>query len=139
LIAFVVGKRTLRFPIGLWLAMEGPRPPEGYECDGCSHSPDGWWSWVTHVLYTLVVACTIHDYHYSEEKPLGADWRARMEADAILRRNLRTVILMQGGTRWEAEWIAWLYWGQVRILGDGAWRKGPSRWDRVKEVWGSIL
>lgn len=138
-IEFKVSGRSLQFDRRLWFQLEGPKPQEGWECNGCSFSPDFWLSIRTGKRYPLVVACVIHDHHYSEEKPLGAGWKARAESDAILRRNLRRVIVRNDGSLGESERIAWLYWGRVRLWGGRAWRGGPSLMTRLKRVWKDLF
>jgi hypothetical protein len=113
----------------LWLSLDGPVPDEMFCCNGCTLSPDvlrGWRLWI---------ACVVHDYHYHTLKPLGEGWRSRMEADAILRRNLRRVVLYDGGSLAQAERVAWLYWGRVRIFGRPAWNDAPGLCRRLWSVW----
>jgi hypothetical protein len=138
-ICFRVSGRTLQFDRKLWDLLEGPKPEEGWECNGCSFSPDFWYSPWTKQKYALVMACIIHDWHYSKTKPLGPGWRARMQADAILRRNLRIIVVYQGGTMGESERIAWLYWGRVRLWGRPAWRDAPSFFAVLWEVWRELI
>lgn len=124
-----------------WLQLEGPRPPEGFDCDGCSWSPD----WLKATGYILWPACVIHDYHYREahaapqpRATLVSAWPDRARADAILYRNLLTMLRVQGANRAFAEAVAWAYWGRVRVWGAGSY-KGPwqerSWLGRVWEAW----
>jgi hypothetical protein len=128
-IDFEVSGLELPVPLDLWGRLEGPKPEAGFACDGCSCSPDCWRG------YPVVFACIIHDYHYSDEKPLGADWEARLTADAIFYRNLRKVVWYYGGSAGEAERIGWIYWGRVRVWGGRAWRGGPGLCARLRSVW----
>ena len=117
-----------------WNQLEGPRPPDGYACDGCSWSPDwlrGWKLWP---------ACAIHDYHYRTEA-LGVDAGARARADAVLRANLRTLLRLQSAPAWRREAVAWAYWSRVRIYGARSFNQGKGAQDerswlrRVWETW----
>lgn len=126
---FSVAGRRMQVSVGLWSRMTGPLPPEGYACDGCSMSPDSW------RRFKLWPACVVHDYHYREGVVSRAD------ADAALRQNLRELVLAQGGSRSEAERIAWIYWGRVRIWGASSYsmaseEREPSFWERLKRTWG---
>jgi len=133
-IKFVVSGRKLLFEQTLWLALEGPKPEEGYGCNGCSFSPDRWW--LHKVWVPVVLACIVHDNHYDTHKPLGTGWRARQKADAILYRNLKKIIWYHGGTIGQAERIAWLYWGRCRLWGGKAWRgDAPGFFRRLWNVW----
>lgn len=111
--------------------LEGAKPPEYFESNGCSYSPD----WLRG--YLLWPACHLHDWAYD----CGGDWAARRQADAELYRNLLALLLEQGASRWLAYRVAWVYWGRVRLWGarpftwaDGA--KPLSRWRRFREAWG---
>jgi hypothetical protein len=118
----------------LWYKLEGPLPGTDFPCDGCSNSPDFWGE------YLLWPACVIHDYHYREEI-FGTDWRARTKADAVFRRNMVTILRLQGCGRIRARRLAWFYWGRVRIWGQSAYRRGAGTEDalpwykRFGEVW----
>jgi hypothetical protein len=103
-------------PSDWWEAMEGPRPPEGFGCDGCSHVADYWGD------YDLRPPCLVHDYHFGRDVPVGFG-----EANAIFRRNTRTVLRLQGAG-WLLCWTlpAWRWLG-VTALGYPAWRREQRR------------
>lgn len=119
----------------LWNQLEGPRPGEDFPCDGCSNSPDYWKQFI------LWPACVIHDYHY-REAVFGKGWRARMKGDAIFRRNMVTILRLQGCGATEARSLAWFYWGRVRVWGRKAYRRGKGTenalpwYKRLGEAWG---
>lgn len=135
---FIVSGEELRVSRDLWTPLEGPKPPEGFPCDGCSNSPD--------TLPTgakLWPACVVHDYHYRTEGVLEPrKWAARRESDWILRRNLNRLLRAQGVGRWRAGKVAWGYWFAVRRFGASSWQHWPegeeplSYWQRVRETWG---
>jgi hypothetical protein len=52
----------------------GIRPPDDFTGDGCTGSPDGWWS----------EACRYHDWAYRADVPI-----TRLQADWYLWSNLR--------------------------------------------------
>lgn len=134
-LTFKVAGAPRRVLAWFWLRLWGPRPPEGYECDGCSLSPDYFGRW------KLWPACVIHDYHY-REGVLGGNWHGRRTADRILRVNLERLVLDQGGARWLARLVGAAYYGRVRVWGKKSYRhwedgEEPLSWlDRVREVWG---
>jgi hypothetical protein len=119
----------------LWNYLEGPRPGVGFACDGCSNSPDFWGE------YLLWPACIIHDYHY-REAVFGTGWRARSKADAVFRRNMVTVLRLQGCGFARSRRLAWIYWGRVRVWGRCAYRRGEGTenalpwYKRLAEAWG---
>ncbi len=121
-----------------WDQLQGPKPPEGYSCDGCSWSPD----WLRATGYMLWPACVIHDFHYREARVariLGASasWPTRAEADARLAANLNVLLRLQGGTVL-ARIMPRLFWGRVRVWGASAWQgEDAERWwpARVWEAW----
>lgn len=136
----VSGKRLYVSPI-LWASLSGPRPPSGFECDGCSHSPDSYHT-ITGRVFKLWPACVIHDYHYRTAGVLTRDAAGRREADRIFFENLRLCIAHCGGNAFDQRRLSWLYWGRVRVWGAKAfqhWAKGaePLGWfKRMREVWG---
>lgn len=134
---FRVSGEVLRVRRDWWMKLEKPGRSRlalgDFRSNGCSASPDKW------RRFKLWPACHVHDFEYSEQHAEGTA-AGRREADARLRRNLRKLVLLQGGSRWSAEKIAWLYWGRVRIWGADhyAWNEGAkplSRWHRFREVW----
>jgi hypothetical protein len=135
-ISFIISGKERQFSRALWEKLDGPKPEERFSCDGCSSSPDDWHSFTAKKKIPIVMACVTHDFHY-RQKPLGEGYRARRKADAILRQNLRKVMMYYGASMKEAEHVAWLYWGRVRIWGRHAWDGNPSFFARIAEVWGS--
>ena len=96
----------------VWDALIGPKPPEGWETDGCSFSPD--YIANRHVW----PACVIHDFHYS-----GAGV-SRWRADWIFFRNLYR-LLRGGGLAFYASFaVALVYWWAVRTRAKGAYAVG---------------
>lgn len=137
---FKVSGKELFVSARLWSELEGPLPPAGFECDGCSHSPDVYYPFGGTKTFKLWPACVVHDYHYRAAdvlEPRDAD--ARAKADAILYRNLMRCIEHSGGSPFAQHRLAWLYWGRVRMWGAGAWQHGVGKpkswWKRLREVW----
>jgi len=89
--------------------MEGPVPPSGYACDGCTFSPD--------VLGGMDCrpACFYHDFAYK----LGGGKRERLRADRTFYRNLRRCDVPRS--------LATLYFFEVRTWGNTAftWTTEP--------------
>jgi hypothetical protein len=140
-VLFIVKGKQVECSRHLWEAMTGPKPdPELFtESDGCSKSPD-YWKTIGGKLFKLWPACVIHDYHY-RRGVLGGTWSSRMLADAILRRNIRQLVLLQGGTHTQAARIAWMYWATVRVASARSFCFGAGDvplgwWARVREVAG---
>lgn len=139
--AFKLSGNRVFVTANLWDSLEGPRPPAGFECDGCSWSPDVYYPLGSTRTFKLWPACVIHDYHYRTADVLTRDAAGRAEADRILFENLKRCIAHSGGGRVAQNRIAWLYWGRVRMWGASAfqhWRDGAeprSWWERLKEVW----
>lgn len=143
-VEFIVKGKTVRVSRRLWDALEGPKPDpaEFVESDGCSKSPD-YWQTIGGKFFTLWPACLIHDHHY-RHGVLGGTWASRARADAILRRNIRQLVLLRGGTQTQAVRIAWTYWAAVRIAGAGSFcfaegEEPLSLWSRVREVAGLFV
>lgn len=141
-VPFRVSGRTMWCSRTMWERLEGPKPDDTlmFESDGCSGgAPDVYRTW-TGRRYKLWPACFIHDYHY-RYPVLGDDAEARKLGDDVLRENIRRLVRLQGGGKWTAKRIAWLYWGRVRIWGASSW----SHWGegeeplsfgaRMREVW----
>ena len=137
---FHVAGEPLQVGAVFWEALEGPAPPETFECDGCSRSPDFYRTW-TLKSYKLWPACIIHDFHY-RTGCLGGNWKARWEADRIFRQNMVTLLRMQGAGAVRQRTLSWLYWGRVRIWGASSyrgWADGEeplNRLQRFREVYG---
>lgn len=154
---FQVGGRPLEVGAAVWAQLRGPKPPEDFACDGCTLSPDVYRTWRGRT-YKLWPACVVHDFHYRDTDlrwpgartpDLAGVWpvvpgnaAGRSYADSTFRYNLRVLIALQGGSRWDQRRLSWLYWGRVRIWSARLfrhWHKGAeplSRWARIKEVWG---
>lgn len=146
---FRVSGKELECSFTLWSALEGPKPalPMDWESDGCSGgSPDVWRTWRGLRIFKLWPACVIHDYHYREPvlqhtaAELVRAVAGRKYADNTLYRNLYALVRMQGGGKFIARRIAWLYWGRVRIWGADSWQhwddgKPLGFWARVREVY----
>jgi hypothetical protein len=136
LLTLTISGKSRTVPREWWEQLEGHELVEPtFGCDGCSLSPDYWRG------YALWAACLIHDRHYEPDSPLGANWAGRWEADAILRRNIQRLLVLQGMNAASAASVAWFYWGRVRIHGTGAYFFAPgehdvSRWSRMREVYG---
>lgn len=132
---FKVSGDMRRAPVAWWFAMEKPEGgvPDGFECNGCSCSPD-WW--LGRVLW---LACFVHDWEYSVPGSVGTR-EGRRAADARFRRNLQTVLQMQGVGWFRRRRIAWLYWGRVRVWGAShypfaPYQKPESKWQLLREAW----
>jgi hypothetical protein len=141
---FIVKKKKVTISGQLWDALEGPKPdPATFtESDGCSKSPDIWGT-IGGKRFKLWPACVIHDYHY-RTGVLGGTWASRARADAILRGNVRQLVLLQGGTQTQALRIGWTYWAGVRIASAFAFcfdegEEPLSLWSRIREVLGLFL
>ena len=150
-VRFIVSDRPLLVSQWLWRQLEGPKPRDGFACDGCSWSPDAYVT-LTGKVYKLWPACVVHDYGYRTHKlrmaallgtgpGIAGTAAGRKECDGRFRRNLRMLIKLQGGSGFDQKRLAWLYWGRVRIWGAKAfqhWGEGAeplSFWARVREVW----
>jgi hypothetical protein len=138
---FCVSGRVLFCSRKLWAAMEGPIPqPDLFESDGCSNSPDVYRTW-SGKRYKLWPACFVHDYHYRYLTALGTGALGRKRADYYLHQNIRTLVALQGGGKWDQRRISWLYWGRVRVWGATSWQswiegeKPLSVMARLKEAW----
>lgn len=135
-IIFEVSGHLLAVSDLLWRPLLGPKPAEGFSCDGCSWSPDKLGR------RKLWPACVIHDYHYRSGL-LGGTWHARRLSDRRLARNLYTLLRMQGAGQTYAKLAARAYYGRVRIWGAGSyayWDEGEKPRGflaRVREAWGS--
>lgn len=135
---FQVGGKTRACPRGWYRQLEGPKPdPTTFVCDGCSNSPDTWRGLL------IWPACVIHDYHY-RTGVLGGTWRDRALADLKFRRNVVSLLRLQGLTGWRANVLAWIYYGRVRIWGRSAyrfWEEGEHAlplWRRIGETYGIV-
>lgn len=138
---FHVSGRVLYCSTRLWNRLQGLKPITTlFESDGCSGgAPDTYRTWLGKA-YKLWPACFIHDYHYRYlVLPSGAPGRKR--ADDTLRVNIRALVKLQGGSRWTARRIAWLYWGRVRVWGASSWRHWAEGDEplsfsaRMREAW----
>ena len=132
---FKVSGEVRHFPEKYYKQLEGPIPPEDFESNGCSFSPD----YIRD--YQIWPACHRHDYHYSPANPLTGTWAGRREADVFLRRNLENCLKLQGAGRFTRWRVGYVYWGRVRIWGAKAFNfvgieKPLSFWHRVSEGWG---
>jgi hypothetical protein len=143
-IAFVVKGRKVEVSEHLWEALEGPKPDPATFCvsDGCSKSPDTWTS-ILGRRFKLWPACIIHDYHY-RTGVLGGTWSSRFRADAIFRRNIYQLVLMEGGSHAHAAMIAWIYWQGVRLGSSALFWWAPRRRpvgmvSRAREAMGLFL
>lgn len=89
--------------------MVGPVPPEYFEGDGCSFSPDLWFR----------EACRIHDWEYKQLRhldPTSNEWRkGRIKADENLKENIRilsTYMLdSEGKVVFRDHYWLYRYWG----------------------------
>ncbi len=148
---FKVSGKALQVADYFWKQLRGPKPPDGFECDGCTFSPDRLVS-ISGRTYKLWPACVIHDHHYRTEAlrhgsvveaggRVTGTARGRKYADDTFYWNLRKLVAAQGGGKFEQARLAWLYWGRVRVWGARHfqhWDEGAkplSRWARLKEVW----
>lgn len=102
---------------GLIDRLSGPLPPENFQSDGCTCSPDSLLPWV------LWPACHFHDFHY---RGLGVSSQLRTRADRWLYENLVTCRAPR--------WVAFCYWIHVRAWGfrHYRWRFGcrPNLYER---------
>ena len=129
LVGFTVAGEQRKIPLSHWQQLAGPKPPEGFKCDGCSCSPDFLG------MLALWPAGVIHDYHYHVRlEGQVRNWHSRWLADATLRANMRVLVQLQGGSRLHAWWLPWLYWGRVRIWGGSSYRD----WDDGEEPLGWV-
>ncbi len=87
--------------------MAGDKPPDDFESDGSSYSPD--------VVCGIDIrpAAHFHDFHYSGQHPGTHDEAARYQADQLFRLNLRTCGLRL---------LAWVYYSRVRLWGHFAYQ-----------------
>jgi hypothetical protein len=137
-VLWVVSGEVLEVSQRLWSALQGPKPPAGFECNGCTFSPDtlpgGLKVWP---------ACVIHDYHYSQARPLGGTWASRRRADAIFYGNVYRGARIQGRSLWRASRTAGAYWRGVRAGGAARFpfeegEKPLGWWSRLREVLGGF-
>ena len=128
---FKVSGEIRHYPKRLYNKLEGLKPPEGFECNGCSCSPDYWRG------KPIWVGCVLHDYAYV----LGNTWADRYDADKNFYYNLKKILIEKGISNIEATSAAWLYWGRVRLWGAQHFnfsdKEEPlSFWQRFREVYG---
>jgi len=110
IVCFRVGGVSRAFPRASWDKLIGPKPPEGFESNGCTCSPD--------YLADRPVwpACVIHDWHYATGKV------SRWTADWRFFRNLYRLLRI-GGLIFGAAFVLGLtYWWAVRTKGRAYWR-----------------
>jgi len=76
--------------------LKGLKPGLGFECDGCTMSPDS--------LFGVDIrpACLLHDYAYL----IGGNEADRLQADRNLRDNIKTCVAMSPARR---AWLAPVY------------------------------
>lgn len=126
-IEYRVSGSVRRVPRRLWARMQGPRPPAGYESNGCGPKlggslvgrlaswliPDQIHNWPLHL------ACHHHDACYER----GGMWADRREADRYLRVNV-SAIIADSGACWAPRRaaVAWAYYVAVRLGGWCAFR-----------------
>ena len=86
----------------------GPKPPDEFEGDGCSFSPDLWFR----------AACRIHDWEYfllRDMEPRTELWKTkRKEADLHLKKNIQilsTYEIKDGKVVEVAHWSFHRRWG----------------------------
>lgn len=134
---FLVSGVEKHYPNHLWGKLDGAPDVEvaGFECDGCSNSPD------TFRGYPIWVACFVHDWNYRKGN-LGGNWGGRRESDMLLRKNIRIVLKEHNAPYWMRAILPLVYWGRVRIWGASSYRnwdtgEEPLRFfDRVREAYG---
>lgn len=83
----------------------GPEPPEEFEGDGCSASPDILWGVPLHI------ACRLHDWHYDPESGVS-----RFMADFFFQRNLFRLCRAYGLGRIRSHFVSIPYMTAVRIF-----------------------
>lgn len=103
-----------------WAPLVGPEPPDWFTSDGCSCSPDRYFS------TDLTPACHRHDYAYA----IGGSELDRLRADQQFRANL----LLCGAPGW----LAGIYFRRVRLWGFRHFcyrspHRRPTRWTRLAE------
>ena len=99
-----------------WDRLIGPKPPEDFECDGCSLSPD-------YIADRAIwPACIIHDYHY-RASGLGV---SRWGADWIFLRNVYRLLRLGRLNFGVAIYVSLIYWWAVRTKGGGAYTGGRN-------------
>lgn len=111
--------------------------PEGFECDGCTMSPDAWRG------YKLWPACVIHDLAYGFGIH-GGTWAGRWRVDKEFRHNLKRLLELQGAPWHLTAVLPWVYWRVVRLAGAShyAFRTGEKArtpWERYREVRGLFV
>lgn len=123
-----VGGEERPVPTFVASQMLGPRPPHGFECDGCSYSPDYLFG------VPLWIACVWHDVPYPNFfRYLGV---TRSQVDFWLYRNMYKVVMiyskLYGWNPWARKPVAigvsLVYGTIVNALGGvSGWR----RWARA--------
>lgn len=116
-ISFLISGNPRNADRELWFSLCGPKPVEGFVCDGASWSPDVWRG------FPIWVAAVIHDFHY-RSGVLGASWASRRRADNVFRKNVRRVVRFSGGGPLSAWRISSIYWLGVRLGGWSSYSAG---------------
>jgi hypothetical protein len=137
-VGWVVSGETLEVSLRLWSALKGPKPPAGFECNGCTLSPD-----TLPGGLKLWPACVLHDYAYSPARPLGGTWASRRRADVIFRRNLYLCARIQGKSRLRATYVSATYFRAVRLFGGSLFpfeeaEKPRGWWSSLRERFGAF-
>ena len=153
-ILLIINGRRVRVPMSVWDLLAGPKPRNGYICNGAGPDRLGpgrigrALGWIVNRLvpdeihgWNVGIAAAIHDHEYG----LGGNWTDRRRADWNLARNIVTVISEAEcfGARASLSaprvfLIATLYWLGVRLGGWAAFNyatgQGPrGRAQRLRE------
>ena len=130
------------------IELRGPKPPDDYQCDGCSVPIPPWPEWLQTRCQRIVdglwrEACRIHDWEYTlfremDVKPLNwgdlhdPEWtraflrEKRGQADRRFRENIKTIIEEECDgwlTRAAFAWVDNVYYYGVRLFGSRAARR----------------
>lgn len=128
----------------LWDLLLGPKPPDGFKCNGCGAGgaalaagvPDSF------LDVPIWIGCSAHDFQYSAVAPLGGTWESRQLADWLLGINVELLLRAGDVNSFTARSVGYAYRGRVRMWGSHAFRgwgpgeKPESRWQRIQDAYG---
>ncbi len=121
---FRVSGELRECPADLWANLLGPTPPNDFECNGCTDSPDFWKGIPTWI------ACRRHDWHYNHRCLPRVP---QVLADLYLRLNLWRVARYYEAPWWRATYVCTVYWTAVRIAGSMAYEGAQGKVRRAIE------
>lgn len=131
----------------LWGLLLGPKPPDGFRCNGCGAGgaalaagvPDSF------LDVPLWIGCSVHDFHYSKDAPLGGTWESRQLADWLLGINVELLLRSGDVNPITARAVSYAYRGRVRMWGSKAFRgwapgeKPEGLWQRMQDAYGLFI